>query len=99
MTCVEMLLSNESGSITKNISERVAFILMKEPEKRRIIYETVKKLYKKRSCSIHAGNRKVSESDVREAQSIVRSIIFLMVSKKIKSSKGLIEYADNLKFK
>lgn len=95
------LLRNESEPIQQNIGERIAFIIEKNPQKRKEVVDNFKQVYKLRSLFVHHG---------KDLESIETFRIFLMNLWRFynlmilnmdyfKTMDDLFNHIDEMKFK
>lgn len=80
-----LLTFNEKGtlvspSVASQLAEFSAFLLGKDCEERIQVEKTVKSLYSVRSAIAHGGSQSVSEEVVKEALSLVKSLIIRMTT-------------------
>ncbi len=81
---LESLFTTDNQEITHKMSERIAFFLEENREKRRILFKRIKKIYKIRSNIVHGTDvskiindrsTELSEDLERIVQSVVKKVI------------------------
>lgn len=98
--CMETLLTPRDGNpISTAIAEGIAFLLTTGFEKRKVLKEKVKDIYKLRSAVSHGGKKEILESDVKELNKIVRKLIVIMIKRKdeFKSQKEVLNWIEGQK--
>jgi len=108
-SCFETLFSTTNFEVAHQIAERVAFLLEAAGNKRRTVYQDLKKAYNFRSRIIHGGSLK--ENELSELESLIikidknlRTVVNLIISdfesyKEILSnSESIDEYFHNMIF-
>jgi hypothetical protein len=72
-----LLIFNETESIGRSLSERIAFILSSDPNKRRQIDKIIKDFYNLRSGIVHGSQRRIDKYSPMLLESIDRLAIML----------------------
>jgi hypothetical protein len=104
-----LLTENDRDYLGKKISEKTAFLLEKDYEKRLKLYKQMKSSYGKRSGLVHSGKTQISDSDVRNLESIFQATVFKLLELSITYSKmeqreresqqeGVEDFINRLKF-
>lgn len=75
-TAIEALLSSDdkSAPVVQTIARQAAVILAEDPKDRMNCANKIKKLYGARSALVHAGKRKVSQTDANAVQYIAEKL-------------------------
>ena len=85
-TSLETLLVNSNREVTARVSSRSSRLVYDDYNKRKILKNDIKNLYKKRSDLIHDGNNNVNIKEFRFLRCIVKNSIYAMTySYKFKS--------------
>jgi len=71
-----LLTKNDRDYLGKKLSEKTAFLLESEYQKRIDLYKLMKKFYGQRSALVHSGKSKISDMDVRNLENIFRAVVF-----------------------
>lgn len=74
-----LLTSNDRDYLGKKLSEKTAFLLEDNLDKRLKLYLLMKKYYGKRSSLVHGGKSKIDEEYERTANLIFESLIFKLL--------------------
>lgn len=103
MLAVECLLNtSKSDPVTITLSERLAFLIEDDVDKRIEVAKSFKKLYNQRSRVVHNGSTSVSEEDLKRLEYYVTELIrsFLVVDKwfYISENEQLARELDILKY-
>jgi hypothetical protein len=75
-----LLIFDESESLTKPLSERVAYILFTDPSIRQRVSEIIIKFYKTRSKIVHGNNKKINEISLLEFMDRILILLYLTIS-------------------
>ncbi|MCJ7635000.1 HEPN domain-containing protein, partial [Candidatus Bathyarchaeota archaeon] len=101
IVALESLLLGKKDKLKKQLlAERVAFILGKNKEQRKEMFELVDHMYTVRSDIIHEGKHDVSDKEALDLLFFVRILIFTMVgiSKRLHSLEAIDERILEIKF-
>jgi len=111
MSSLESLLLTkyDRDYIGLKLSEKAAFLLERDLDKRIALYKIMKKYYEKRSDLIHSGQSNINEIDERTLNSIYQSLVFNLLELGRKYSKmeqkshekdeaGIEDYINEMKF-
>lgn len=104
-----LLTENDRDYLGKKISEKTAFLLESDYEKRLELYKLMKNYYGKRSSLIHSGKAKISDSEVRFLEHIFRAVVLKLLELGMsytkmeqkatsKEQEGVEDYINKLKF-
>ena len=104
-----LLTENDKDYLGKKISEKTAFLLGNDYEKRLQIYKQMKSFYGKRSGLVHSGKTEISDSEVRTLDDIFRATSFKLLELSMSYSKmeqrtrdneqeGIEDFINKLKF-
>ena len=104
-----LLTENDRDYLGKKISEKTAFLLEDEYEKRLELYKLMKGFYGKRSSLVHRGKIEISDSEVRTIENLFRALVFkiLELSNEYtkmeqkshnKDKEGIEDYINKLRF-
>ena len=79
---MEVLLSEESNSISKNLSENTAFLIAKkDANSRKHIFQKMKELYRKRSGIAHGESTNIVEIDLNQIRYYLSYSIITIIRK------------------
>lgn len=90
-----LLTENDKDYLGKKISEKTAFLLENEYEKRLQLYKQMKSFYGKRSGLVHSGKTEISDSEVRTLDDIFRVTSFKLLELSMSYSKMEQRTKDN----
>lgn len=106
MTALEILLVGEiskdpnqnSGSISQRLSERVAFLLGNNYQKRLELEKKAKQLYGLRSDIVHGGKKLNDIESLFELESIVRTIVVVLLKHDFQTWETFIDWEKRQKY-
>ena len=101
-TCLETFFTpNDNSPIVNAVAEGCAFVLWEEVEKRKSLFQTVKRLYRIRSGLSHGGKIATLYSEVEEIESIAWHLLYWMISKlgEFQTQESLRQWIQEQKFK
>jgi len=104
-----LLTKNDRDYIGMKLSEKTAFLLEDDINKRIALYKRMKKYYQKRSNLIHSGKSDINNTDERTVKSIYDALVFklLEIGKKYRKmeqkshsrdQEGIEDYINKMKF-
>ena len=74
-----LLTENDRDYLGKKLSEKTAFLLEKDYEKRLKLYKQMKSFYGKRSGLVHSGKTQISDTEVRTLENIFQAVVFRLL--------------------
>ena len=81
MVALESLILGKKDRFKKQLlAERAAFILGKDKDERKEVYQIVDRLYSLRGEIVHEGKDEISETDTLTLIHLVRNLIFALIS-------------------
>lgn len=101
IVALESLLLRENDRLKKQLlADRAAFILGKDKDNRKNIYELVEQMYSLRGDIVHEGKHDISEGETLTLISLVRTLIFAMVnvSMRLQSLEDIDKRIKEIKF-
>ena len=95
-----LLLRDDDRMKKQRLAERAAFILGKDKDSRKRIFEHVEELYALRGDIVHEGRHDISEEDTLRLLELIRTLIFAMmkISLRMNSLKDIDERIEEIKF-
>jgi hypothetical protein len=98
---LECVLSpDDREQLSKSIAEGVALLLESDRERRRALYDLVRRLYKKRNAIVHGGISRPNSIDVIYARRIAWDLVRHVVKNKNswKKKNAIMEHLDQIRF-
>jgi len=104
-----LLTENDRDYLGKKLSEKTAFLLEKDYEKRLKLYKQMKSFYGKRSGLVHNGKTQISDTEVRTLENIFQAVVFKLLELSASFTKmeqkqreseqdGIEDFINKLKF-
>lgn len=97
---LECLLVGKNQLIKHSISDKIAFILGKDKDSRKELYDISTKMYSIRSEIVHDGRDFISEEDISTLMVLVKTLIFTLIrySSRLKNISDIDERIREIKF-
>ncbi len=90
-----LLTENDKDYLGKKISEKTAFLLETDYDKRLQLYKQMKIFYGKRSGIVHSGKTEITDSEVRTLDDIFRAASFKLLELSMTYTKMEQKVRDN----
>lgn len=93
----DSLLTGSKDCLTLKLSERTAYLIEEDGEKRYELFEKMKEIYDKRSEIVHRGTTTISSQDVIWIDEIYRKLLFKVLDMKTEFNEtGLTQSKDDV---
>ena len=97
-----LLIKKNEETISKNISERISYLISKKSDDRIIMEDMVRKFYEKRSIFVHNGKNNIHISDfiilIGISKKVIITLLDIIEKENIANHEELIYYINKIKY-